>query len=228
MKQHTLKALLFGLALLGLGMTAYHRPTLQAPTIQNNTKALEVVSLSATGPLTPTGKGYELVLRNVSAKNINGYSIGLGKSGSVTNDLTSAFRVIAPGDQFTEVLPQTEEVVIRDVIFDDDSIDGDPVAAAELQDRREGMREQLERIAPLLNAATASADIEQLKVQLRTLPEEPAAGRSIYVAAGMRNAKEDTLRELEKLDQSNVPAGLTKLAEHHNKRMMKLSKRSIP
>jgi hypothetical protein len=80
----------------------------------------------------------------------------------------------------------------------------------------------------LLNAAAASADVEQLKAQVQTLPAESAAGRSIYVSAGMRNAKEDTLLDVEKLDKSDLRAGLAKLIEQHNKRMMRLKRRVNP
>lgn len=227
MKTYTHKALLVGLALLGLGMNAFHRTESQTPNVMNMTKAVKVISLSpaAAGPLRPEGRGYELVLRNVSAKNIDGYSIAFGVGAAVTSDLTSAFRLIAPGDQFTELLPEAINIVIRHVTFEDASSDGDAVAAAELQDRREGMREQLERIAPLLNAAAASGDVEQLKAQLQALPEETVSGRSVYVAAGMRNVREDTLLSLERLDKSNIRVGLGKVAEQNNKRIMRLSRR---
>ena len=68
MKNYTFKALLLGLALFGLGTASYHRAGRQAPSVTNRTKAVEVISL------VPTDYGYDLVLRNVSLKNINGYS----------------------------------------------------------------------------------------------------------------------------------------------------------
>ena len=220
MKTYTFKVLLFGLALLGLG-TAYHRSARQLPNLTNKTNAVEIISLL------PTKNGYKLTLRNVSTKNINGYSIGFGKGAIVTADLTSAYQLIAPGDQFTEDLPEATNIVIRHVIFEDDSIDGDAAAAAEQQDRRAGMREQLERIVPLVNAATESADVVQLKAQLQALPEESAAGRSVYVAAGMRNAKEDALLEVEKLDKSNIQAGLMRLSEQNSRHMMRLQTKRV-
>ena len=224
MKSYILKALLLGLALLAL---SYHRSELQAPAIVNKTQAVEVVSLTPSGPLGPNYQSYELVLRNVSAKNIDGYSIAFGRNASVTGDLTSASRLIAPGDQFQEVLSEANNIVIRYVIFEDGLIQGDAGAASELLDRREGMRLELERIAPLLNAAGVSTDIDQLKAQLRALPAEAAApGRSAYVTLGMRNAREDTLLDIEKLDKSDLRAGLARLVEQHSKRLMHLTKRN--
>ena len=223
MNSYTFKLMLFGLALLGLGMMSTHRQEPQAPPeVTNKTTAVQVVSL------TPTEHGYELRLRNVSSKNINGYSVAYENGAIHTADLTAGDHVIAPGAEFRLRLNQ-KQCIIRDVNFDDDSSDGDADAAAELLDRRAGMREQLERIATLLNAATASADVQQLEPQLRVLPEEMAAtDRSFYVALGRQNAKEDALLALKRLNKNDMRAGLAKLAELNSKRMMRLTKRVNP
>ena len=222
MKSYTFKVLLFGLALIGLGAASYHRPGLQAPTVMNKTKSVEIISLE------PTDRGNDLLLRNITPKNITGYSVAFKNGASTTVDLTVGERVIAPGDQFTVHLPESLEMLqpsIRYVIFDDDTGDGDATAILELQDRRAGRREQLRRIVSMLNTATASANLEQLKTDLQSLPEDTAAGRSVYFTLGLRNAKEDALLEVGKLDKSNVRAELTKLAEKNNKRMIRLQAR---
>ena len=222
MKSYTFKVLLFGLALFGLGTASYHRPGLQAPSVMNKTKSVEIISL------VPTDRGNDLLLRNITPKNITGYSVAFKNGASTTVDLTVGERVIAPGDQFTVHLPEGVEMLqpsIRYVIFDDDTGDGDATAILELQDRRAGRREQLRRIVSMLNTATASANLEQLKTDLHSLPEDTAAGRSVYFTLGLRNAKEDALLEVEKLDKSNVRAELTKLAEKNNKRMIRLQAR---
>ena len=215
MKSYTFKVLLFGLALFGLGTASYHRPGLQAPSVMNKTKSVEIISL------VPTDRGNDLLLRNITPKNITGYSVAFKNGASTTVDLTVGERVIAPGDQFTVHLPEGVEMLqpsIRYVIFD-------ATAILELQDRRAGRREQLRRIVSMLNTAAASANLEQLKTDLRSLPEDIAAGRSVYFTLGLRNAKEDALLEVEKLDKSNVRAELTKLAEKNNKRMIRLQAR---
>ena len=216
MKNYTLKALLLGLALFGLGTASYHRAGLQAPGVTNRIKAVEAISL------VPTDHGYDLMLRNVSLKNINGYSVGLKSGAYTTVDLTVGERVIAPGDQFIVRLhAEATQPSIRYVVFDDDTGEGDPTAIAELQDRRAGRREQLKRIVPLLNSAAASANLDQLKTDLQSLPEE-AAGHSVYFSLGMRNAKQDTLLDVGKLDNSNVRASLTRLAEQNSRRIIRL------
>jgi len=214
MKNYTLKVLLLGLALFGLGTASYHRAGLQAPSVTNKITAVEVISL------VPTDHGHDLMLRNVSLKNINGYSVALKSGAYTTVDLTVGERVIAPGDKFTVRLRgEATEPSIRYVIFDDDTGEGDTNAIAELQDRRAGRREQLNRIVPLLNSAAVSANVDQLKTDLQSLPEE-AAGRSVYFDLGMKNAKEDALLEVRKLDNSNVRAELTRLAEQSSRRMI--------
>ena len=216
MKNYTLKALLLGLALFGLGTASYHRAGRQAPSVTNKTTAVEVISL------VPTDHGYDLVLRNVSLKNINGYSVALKSGAYTTVDLTVGERVIAPGDQFTVRLhAEATQPSVRFVVFDDDTGEGDTGAIAELQDRRAGKREQLKQILPMLNSAAASANVDQLKTDLQSLPEE-AAGRSVYFGLGMKNAKEDALLDVRKLDNSNVRAGLTRLVEQSSKRMIQL------
>ena len=214
MKNYTLKVLLLGLALFGLGTASYHRAGLQAPSVTNKITAVEVISL------VPTDHGYDLVLRNISLKNINGYSVALKSGAYTTVDLTVGERVIAPGDKFTVRLrAEATEPSIRYVVFDDDTGEGDTSAIAELQDRRAGRREQLNRIVPLLNSAAVSANVDQLKTDLQSLPEE-AAGRSVYFGLGMKNAKEDALLEVRKLDKNNVRAELTRLAEQSSRRMI--------
>ena len=109
MNSVTFKLLLFSLALLGLGMMSAHRQEPQAPPeVTNKTIAVRVVSL------TPTENGYELRLRNVSNKNINGYSVAYDNGAIHTADLTAGDHVIAPGAEFKLRLNQ-KQCIIRDV-----------------------------------------------------------------------------------------------------------------
>jgi hypothetical protein len=81
MKNLFLKAFV-GLTLLGLGLGAYYEPLKQNPVVNNKLRTIEVISLLE------TQKAYELVLRNVSNKHINGYSISLGNGASRTVDMS--------------------------------------------------------------------------------------------------------------------------------------------
>jgi hypothetical protein len=218
---------LLGIGLLGLGATLY-RSTAQSspavpsqnadtPTVTNTTSAVEIISIQ---PL--SSGGYELVMRNVSSKNINGYSVEFDQGASVTSDLTSTYRpIIAPGEDFKLRIPATSVVIIKHVVFDDNSFDGDARMAAQLQDRRLGIQKQLRNIISVLNRDGKTADVEQLKAHIKELPEEGSA----FVAAGMRNAKEDALLALEKVDSNNQAVKLNKLLEESNRRIALLGAR---
>ncbi len=118
-----------------------------------------------------------------------------------------------------EAMPPT----IRYVTFEDGSADGDPVGVKELQDRRDGRSEQLKRIIPLLRKATSTADLDQLRTELNALPEHPLQDRSIYYVQGQRNAKEDSLLSVDKLDKSNIRVGLLTLVDQANKNVERLA-----
>lgn len=235
MKTYMFKALLFGIGLFGLGITAaYHYPAHQAPEIVNKTTSIKVISV------TPGGDGYELRLKNTSTKNINGYSIGSERAYR-TSDLTVGEVVISPDEEFSVQLPPIRDPrgpqaasqatkaqlpAIRYVTFDDGSSDGDDVAAQELRDIRSGRLEQLQRIRLLLEAMAASPDVTQLESQLQALPTERLkTDRSFNVARGRLAAKQDALAEVSKLDKSNLRTELLKLVQQNTRHVMRLTTR---
>lgn len=228
MKTYMFKGLFFGLGLLALGVAAvYHNPQQQLPEIINNTAAIKVISV------TPGQDGPELRLKNVSAKNITGYSVGV-ENAYRTSDLTVGEHV-SPGEEITVQVPQIRNpsgaqtatrgpLTIRFVIFDDDSSEGDDIGAQELRDIRSGRLEQLNRIAVLLNAATRSLDIAQLNSQLQALPTESLkTDRSFNVARGRLAAKQDVQLEISKLDRNNLQGELLKLSERNSKLVSRLN-----
>jgi hypothetical protein len=227
MKTYMIKAL-FGLGLLGLGVAAvYHNPQQQLPEIINHTAAIQVISV------TPGQSGHELRLKNVSTKNITGYSVGV-ENAYRTSDLTVGEHMIAPGEVITAQVPQIRNpsgvqnaakgLTIRFVIFDDDSSEGDDIGAQELRDIRSGRREQLNRIVVLLNAAARSLDVTQLESQLRALPTESLkTDRSFNVARGRLAAKQDVQQEISKLDSNNLHGELLKLSERNSRVVRRLN-----
>ena len=228
MKTYMFKGLFFGLGLLALGVAAvYHNPQQQLPEIINNTAAIKVISV------TPGQDGHELRLKNVSAKNITGYSVGV-ENAYRTSDLTVGEH-ISPGEEITTQVPQIRNpsgvqtatrgpLTIRFVIFDDDSSEGDDIGAQELRDIRSGRLEQLNRIVVLLNAATRSLDIAQLDSQLQALPTESLkTDRSFNVARGRLAAKQDVQLELSKLDKKNLHGELLKLSERNSRLVSRLN-----
>jgi hypothetical protein len=228
MNNNKWKMIVFLLAagLLGLGTTYYssasQTSTVQSqtgPAVTNKTTAIEVISILPARP-----QGLELVMRNASDKNINGYSVGFNNRGSVTSDRTSTSKpIIAPGEQFKLRLPVTATVIILYVVFDDNSIDGDAELAAQLQDRRLGIQRQLQNIVNLLSSEGTTADVEQLQAKIKELPDQ--APGSDYVVAGMRNAKEDALMALQRLDKHSKSVGLSKLLEESKRRVTLLRAR---
>jgi hypothetical protein len=219
MKNLFLKAFV-GLSLLGLGLGAYYHPPKQNVVVSNKLKTIEVISLLE------TEQAYELVLKNVSNKRINGYSISFGNGASRTVDMSVGEKTIAPGEQFKVALPHREDILppsIRYIVFDDGSGDGDLTGIAELQDRRAGRAEQLNRVLVLLSRHVSTGDVESLKNEIQAMPEEQKGGRSIYYLQGQRNAKEDTLLALEKMDKTKVNDELTRLAEQTSKMLRKIS-----
>jgi len=229
MKTYMFKALFFGLGLLGLGVAAvYHNPPQQLPEIVNNTAAIKVISV------TSGQEGHELLLKNVSTKNITGYSVGVENAYRIS-DLTVGEHMISPGEEITIQLPQIKNPsgaqnvtrglpTIRFVIFDDDSSEGDDIGAQELRDIRSGRREQLNRIVVLLNAAARSLDVTQLESQLDALPIEGLeTDRSFNVARGRLAAKQDVQLELSRLDKNNLERELLKLSERNSRLVRRLN-----
>jgi hypothetical protein len=211
-------AFVLAVVCLGLGAAYYQSPT-QGLSVANSLKSVEVVSLSE------SDQAFDLVLRNVSKKSINGYSITLKNGAARTVDLSVGEKTIASGQQFKVALPhqiETMPPIIRYVIFEDGTGEGDSVGIKELQDRRDGRGEQLKRIVPLLKKASSTADLDQLRTELKALSEERREDRSIYYLQGQRNAKEDALLSVEKLDKSNLRVGLLTLADQANKSMERL------
>ena len=209
----------FVLALVAFGLGAYYESPGQDLPVTNNLKAIEVMSF------TENERFVDLSLRNISNKPINGYSISLKDGGARTVDLSVGEKTINPGQTFKVSLPRRTEAMsptIRYVTFEDGSAEGDLVGIRELQDRREGRREQLQRIVPLLKKATSTADLDQLRTELNALPEQPRRDRSIYYVQGQINAKEDALLSVEKLDKSNIRVGLLTLVDQANKHVERL------
>jgi hypothetical protein len=221
MKTYPVKTVL-SLSFLALGLISYRSVKPQTQSAVTKTAAIEVVSLSE------SDGGSDLLLRNQSSKNINGYSITFDGGGSRIVDLSVGTRVIAPNQQFMVHLPpaaQAKRPVVMYVTFEDGTGDGDPAGLVTFQDRRAGRSAQLQRIIPLLNSAVASGDFEQLKTQIQTLPE--AGDKSLYANLGMREAKEDVLLELNKLNKSDPKPGLIKMLQLTNNNLSRLQVKTI-
>jgi hypothetical protein len=226
-----MKALMVGLFLLGLLALLYNQKLAASGLVQENapqvvlkTSALKVLDV-VRNPV-----GSQLAVKNVSTKNINGYSVAIDEGrNTITVDMTVGEQVIGPGSEFKIFVSREvkKQYVIRHVMFDDGTSDGDPAAIAEQRDRREGARELLMRIAPLLRSGIA-VNLEKLKSEIEAVPTETDIGRSVYVVLGMRNAKEDVLTDLNKIREGDVHAGVARISENYNRRVLRLTRTAMP
>jgi hypothetical protein len=198
--------------------------------------------------LTEKDGKYVMLLENNYSKNINGYVIGIGKSGKVAVDLTIGSRAITPGGVAEEHIPisnlraptdlraSTEEgaptpgITILAVLFEDGTSEGAAPVIAEIKERRAGTKIQLKRILSLLQSSPTSARtakliaLGELKGQIASLSEGTQDAMSLHAKRGFRGAKEDILTRLETLEQSDteLTEGLTRLKGDIEKRIARL------
>jgi hypothetical protein len=209
------------------GSRSSRQETAVQPQIDNKTLAFQVVNL------TQQASEYVLSIKNISNKNVNGYSLASGGY-SKDSDLTIGDQVISPGEIAEVIIPKdasdTGPQIIRilAVFFEDHTDEGEPSAVKRIKDRRLGKKLQLKRILPLIKAALDTADsnpaaaLASLKTKVASLSEEPETVMSRDVRTGLRSAKQDLLTELEKINEANLREKLTLIQEQHKKRLTRL------
>lgn len=196
--------------------------------ITDATGAFQIVSA------TPERNAIRLVIRNISARRINAYSISLDAEARIGKDFTRNNTVIEQGGTDELLIPfaasPPQNITIITAIFDDDTFAGDSQIAESFLVERQGVRMQTQRILALLRthlAATESrADLAGLYSQLSALPTRQAAGESPHIGAGLHSAKEEILhivRELMDTEQGaetgRVRRRLARVAEGYERRM---------
>ena len=98
-------------------------------------------------------------------------------------------------------------VTILSVVFEDGKSDGDAYAARAILERRLGHRTQLARILQHLGNAQLSSDndlpiaLNAAKIAITHLPVKEQGNPSHHFEAGLHNAKEEALLELEELER---------------------------
>ncbi len=217
---HRQKLMIFGLSLMALVLATLvttsraYRPPQNLPQIENKTQSFQVANLE----LNAAGDAYLLTLQNTSNKNINGYSIGTGPGSTVDVELTTAERIISPGETTQQRIPVSHlrgsnildqplnPITIRAVLFDDGTSDGDYKAVAPMKQRRFGAKLQLQRINGILESALATGEITpntlaRIEAQVSALTIEPSAGQPSMVKSGLQNAKDDVRSALNELKQ---------------------------
>lgn len=197
------------------------------PQVENKTQSLQVINL------TQETEGYVLLIKNISNKNINGYSLSFDAMYK-DSDLTIGERIVTPGEIIKITIPTSlnslQTITVLAAMFENDTDDGDPKATKRIKDRRVGVKIQLERIRPLLEAILKLPDNELLdaldnfKAKISTLSEDPENGMSDNVRTGLRSAKQDILTDLERLDKFKVRQNLNVIKERQEKHLSRLQK----
>lgn len=168
---------LFGVEPFRIGVKRIAPAVPNQPAVKSLAKSLEIVGIE---PLTSTLPSYKLTLRNLSDKNIMALRIEI-RSGGVaamtsmrqgqqglplikagaffeTNQPLKTRAVRTPGG-FAPDSPISQETVIRALVFEDGSYEGDPGSAAEFKTFTLGRKLALSR---LLEVCAAMEGTEQL------------------------------------------------------------------
>ena len=148
--------------------------------------------------------GMRLQFKNISAKDLNGFVLGLPNLRQIELDTTPGDRVIVPGEVQDIVIPGPSPgtVTILAVMYADGSLEGDQITVAQLRDRRSALKAELKRILGLVVAEAQSrgADVpgafDRLESAMSKLPS-PVADAHTPQANAQRGAKEDVASLLE-------------------------------
>ena len=102
-----------------------------------------------------------LQFKNISAKDLNGFVLGLPNQRQMEIDTTTGDRVIVPGEvQDIEIPGPLPTITILAVMYADGSLVGDQITVAELRDRRSALKVELKRILGLVVAEAQSSDAD--------------------------------------------------------------------
>ena len=110
---------------------------------RSNTPQIHLVN--ETGALALVGQKVidgrtRLQFKNISAKDLNGFVLGLPNLRQVEIDTTTGDRVILPGQvQDIEIPGPLPTITILAVMYADGSLEGDPITVAELRERRSAL-----------------------------------------------------------------------------------------
>ena len=159
--------------------------------VVNDTAALALVAQEVIDGRT------RLQFKNVSAKDLNGFVLGLPNLNQIEIDTTTGDRVIVPGQvQDIEVPEPLQTVTILAVMYADGSLEGDQTTVAELRDRRSALKAELKRMLGLVVAEVQSPDadnpgaFDRLESAMSKLQSTNAEGQTRQANA-LRVAKGD-------------------------------------
>jgi hypothetical protein len=196
-----------------VGSSTFRSKTAQIHFV-NNTGALALIGQEVIDGRT------RLKFKNISAKDLNGFVLGLANLRQIELDTTTGDRVIVPSEvQDIEIPGPVPAITILAVTYADGSLEGDPVTVAQLRDRRSALKAELKRILGLVVAEAQSRDanppgaFDRLASAMSKLPPT-VAERQTPQANALRGAKEDV-------------ANLLELMRHRQERNAHLNQRDL-
>ena len=196
-----------------VGSSTFRSKTTQIHLV-NNTGALALVGQEKIDGRT------RLQFKNISAKDLNGFVLGLANLRQIELDTTTGDRVIVPGEvQDIEIPGPLPTITILAVMYADGSLEGDQITVAQLRDRRSALKAELKRILGLIVAEAQSRDadipgaFDRLESAMSKLPSTVADGHTPQANA-QRGAKDDI-------------AGLLEFMRHRQERNAHLNQREL-
>ena len=189
-----------------LACTAVVFATVSSSTFRSKTTQVHLVN--TTGALALVGQEVidgrtRLQFKNISARDLNGFVLGLANLRQIELDTTTGDRVIVPGEvQDIEIPGPLPTITILAVMYADGSLEGDQITVAQLRVRRSALKAELKRIFGLVVAEAQSRDantpgaFDRLKSAMSKLPPTVAEGQTPQANA-LRGAKEDVANLLE-------------------------------
>ncbi len=146
-----------------LACTAVVFVTVGSSTLRS--KATQIQLVNDTGALALVAQEVidgrtQLHFKNISAKDLNGFVLGLPNLRQIEIDTSTGDRVIGPGEvQDIEIPEPLPTICISAVMYADGSLEGDQITVAELRDRRSALKSELKRMLGLVVAEAQSSDI---------------------------------------------------------------------
>jgi hypothetical protein len=171
-------------------------------------KTFQIQLTNKTGALALVGQEVidgrtRLQFKNISAKDLNGFVLGLANQRQIELDTTTGDRVIVPGEiQEIEISGPTSTITVLAVMYADGGLEGDQITVEQLRDRRSALKEELKRILRLVVAEAQSHDadvpgaFDRLESAMSKLPPT-IADEHTPQANALQLAKEDVANLLE-------------------------------
>jgi hypothetical protein len=211
------------------------------PRVANYVSALKVESVEA------VKTSVVIRLRNVSRKNITGYSycqgqldepVGrmdrVGTMGMATIAVNAVEEIQIGLRSLSANFPDDKDAVVNIVaaVMDDQSVEGYPPVAQALSDHSYGLTIQYRRIHQLIKNAlsAADADLDQrardLESRIWNLPVAPEPGQSSWVEHGLQSAKQGGVYFLQ-VYREEVTANSHKSKRTALQEILKMSEESL-